>query len=119
MVFKINGQDLPVKPKSLEVGVIDLDDEETTKRTVNGTLVRNRITQKRQIDIEFAVLTWSQLSRIFNLIKNTFFTVTYPDPLSGTYETRTFYCSERKAKAIMEKNGILLWNDVKLTFTEK
>lgn len=119
MQFKINGTQVPVTPKSLVITSMDIDSEEATKRTANGTLIRDRITTKRKIEIEWGLLKWSEVSTILNLVKDIFFDVTYPDPMTGQYETKTFYCANRPAGAVIEKDNTIYWADIKLSLIEK
>lgn len=119
MQLKINGTQVPVMPKTLLITSMDIDNEETTKRTADGTLIRDRITTKRKIELEWGLLKWNEVSAILNLVKDVFFDVYYPDPMTGKYETKTFYCSNRPAGIAIEKGNEIYWSDIKLSLIEK
>ncbi|MNW70239.1 hypothetical protein D3C74_494700 [compost metagenome] len=48
-----------------------------------------------------------------------FFEFTYPDPMTGKYETKTFYVGNRPAPFTVAKGSEILWNGLKVTLTEK
>lgn len=119
MNILINGVALPVAPAEMEVGIMDLDNAETTTRTADGTLHRDRIAVKRQIELSWNALKWNDLSAILTAMKDEFFQVTYPDPMTGTTQTKTFYVGDRKAPVAMERNGITWWRGLQLTLIER
>lgn len=99
----ING--VQVKPpKSMGFGLMDLDGEST--RNAAGKLVRDVIRKGiRKIDLEWGPLSDSEISSILNSVSDSFFSVTYPDALTGGQQTRTFYVGDRTAPSYS-------WNDV-------
>ncbi len=119
MVIKINNISVPVMPKSFSVTAMDLDDGESTTRAADGTLNRDRVAVKRQIDIEWGLLTWDDTSNILQLMSNTFFEVYYPDPITGSYQTKTFYAGNRPCPVAFEKKGELFWQGIKVTLIER
>lgn len=118
-MIKINGQDLPVSPASLKIAIMDLDNGETTGRTTDGKLSRDRIARKRQIDITFPYMTWPNLSQILKVVQDEFIEVTYPDPMSGTIETRTFYVGDREIEFAFVRDGKTWWKELPITLTEQ
>ncbi len=120
MVLKINGANISAKPKpgGFTVTVMDIDSENTT-RSANGTLNRDRVAVKRQIELDFIPLNMSEVSQLLQSMSNPFFEVYYPDPMEGTYVTKTFYVGNRASPAAIEKNGVLLWDGLKITLTER
>lgn len=98
----ING--VQVKPpKSMVFGVMDLDGE--TTRNAAGKLVRDVIRKGiRKIDLEWGPLSDSEISTILNAVSGSFFTVTYPDAMTGSQQTRTFYVGDRTTPSYS-------WND--------
>lgn len=119
MQIQIDGVTLPVQPSKFEPIVMDLDDGETTTRTADGQLTRDRIAVKRQINLEWPPLQWDDLSVILQAISNVFFDVTYPDPETGQYETKTFYPSNRTSPMAIDKNGVIWWSGLSVTLTEQ
>lgn len=119
MILKINGVELAEYPSSFSVKTIDIDDGESTVRTADGTLNRDRIAVKRQIDISWGLVEWSKVSAILTAMKPIFFDFYYPDPETGQYETKTFYVGDRPVPAAVSKDGKIYWNGLKATLTER
>jgi len=119
MYLAINGVEIAAYPAEFTVGVMDLDDGESTTRTADGTLSRDRIAVKRQIEMRFNPIRWEKLSTILTAMKDEFFQVTYPDPLSGQQETRTFYVGDRTAAIAIYRNGTYWWDGLNFTLVEQ
>ena len=119
MYLAINSTEIAHYPSEFKVTVMDLDNAETTKRTANGELTRDRIAVKRQIEMRFAPMTWDKLSAILTAMGGEFFQFTYPDPMTGTQETRTFYVSDRESAIAIERDGVYWWTGLAFTLTEK
>lgn len=119
MQLKINGQEIAAYPSQFTVTVLDLDDSESSVRTADGTLNRDRITVKRQIEMSWGVLKWSQISAILRAMDGVFFQFTYPDPMTGKYETKNFYVGNRPTPFAVSQGNEVLWNGLKVTLTEK
>jgi hypothetical protein len=111
-LLKVNGVDI-ADPSSLQVDIMDLDG--TTNRNAKGDLVRDRIAVKRKISLEWPALTPTQISTLLKAVQNVFFTCTYPDPVEGIDQTKTFYVGDRSAP--LYKKG--LWESLKMDFIEK
>jgi hypothetical protein len=50
---------------------------------------------------------------------NTYFEVYYPDPVEGSYQTKTFYVGDRPCPAAFEKGGKLFWQGIEVTLIER
>lgn len=111
----INGVSV-VPPKSFQVGVQDVDGE--TGRNANGDMVRDRITTKRKLEIEWGMLTQAECSAILSAVSAVFFSVSYPDPISGQ-STRTFYVGDRTAPAYSFTNKFKPWSGLKFNLIER
>lgn len=118
-MIKINGVDLPATPSTFQVTVLDLDDGEASKRTADGTLHRDRIATKRKIDMTWGPLNWADTSQILQAVQNEFFQCTYPDPMTGRMETKTFYVGDRVAPFAVSRGNEIYWTGLKLTLTER
>ncbi|KAF9142796.1 hypothetical protein BGX30_002164 [Mortierella sp. GBA39] len=92
---------------------MDLDDGESSVRTADGTLNRDRIAVKRQIEMSWGVLRWSDISAILKSMDGVFFDVTYPDPMAGTHLTKSFYVGNRPAPFAVQQGNDILWNGLK------
>ncbi|BFH60752.1 DUF6711 family protein [Paenibacillus azoreducens] len=119
MQLKINGQDIAVIPSQFQVTTMDLDDGESSVRTVDGTLNRDRIAVKRQVEMTWGPLRWSQISNILKAMDGVFFDFTYPDPMAGSYITKKMYVGNRPAPFAVAKGNEILWNGLKVTLTER
>ena len=119
MQLLVNGQEIAAYPSEFSVTILDLDDAETTTRTVDGTLSRDRVAVKRQIDMRWPALTWDKVSALLQSMENIFFEFTYPDPMTGKYETKTFYVGNRTSPIAFERNGTYWWGGLEMTLTER
>lgn len=117
-VLKADGVWLPdPKRGGLTVALKDLDSSSTT-RNLQGKLIRNRITTKREITYSAPPLTSSEISSVLGAIKDETFSLYYPDPEQGAFDTITVYCGDRSAPAYSCINGEWLWEGLSVTFIE-
>lgn len=119
MDIRINGSPIAAKPAEFQVEVLDLDDADSTTRTADGTLNRDRVAVKRQITMSWGALTMSQTSALLRQMQSVFFEFRYPDPLAGGYTTKTMYVGNRPTPMAIEKNGVVWWDGLTVTLTEK
>jgi len=117
--IKINGVEIAEYPSKFTVTPMDLDDGESTGRTADGKLNRDRIRVVRQIEMEWGVLSWPKISAILKAMDAVFFNLTYPDPMTGTYETKTVYVGNRPAPFAVGTGNDLRWSGLKVTLTEQ
>lgn len=118
MLLKINGNEIAAYPSEYTVTILDLDDADTTGRTADGMLHRDRVAVKRQVEMTFAALPQSQISALLQSMSATFFDFTFLDPMDGE-KTITVYVGNRPAPMAIEKNGVTWWAGLKLTLTER
>ena len=116
--LKVNNVEIKC-PNEFKVTVLDVDDGETSVRTADGTLNRDRVAVKRQIEMSWTMIKWSELSTILQAMADVFFDFYYPDPMTGQYETKTFYVGNRPAPMALVKDGEIYWTDVKIILTER
>lgn len=114
-MIKINGVDIAT-PKTYEATVSDLDGE--SNRNANGELIRDRIAVKRKINLEWGLLSQAEIQTLLTSVSGVFFTVTFPDPMSGII-TKTMYVGDRTATAYQYKDGEVKWQGLKMNFIEK
>lgn len=119
MLIKINNVEIPEYPTKFSVKVLDIDNDESSTRSANGTLTRDRIAVKRQIDMEWGPVAWSSLSTLLNMMSAVFFDVYYPDPYTGNYVTKTFYAGDRPALVALDIDGVMHWQGLAVTLTEQ
>lgn len=119
MNLRVNSAPMAVHPAQMQVEILDLDDAESTTRTADGTLNRDRVAVKRQVEMTFSALTMAQISALLKQMNAVFFDFTFPDPLAGSYITRTMYVGNRPASIPFERDGETYWDGLKITLTEK
>lgn len=115
-MLKINGVTI-ADPSDMKVDIADLDGE--TNRNAKGELIRDRIAVKRKISLEFPPLNASEMSELLNQVKDVFFDVTYPDPMTGGVRTSKFYVGDRTAPALRYKNGQVYWAGLSMNLIER
>ena len=111
----INGVTI-VTPKSFQVSIQDIDGE--TGRDANGNMVRDRVTTKRKLDCEWGFLTQSEMSTLLSSVTSEFFSVSYPDPITGQ-TTKTFYVGDRSSPAYSFSEKFKPWSGLKMNFIER
>ena len=95
-MLQVNGRLLKT-PSSMTWGLQDLSSEDTG-RTLDGKMHKDRVSQKRTLDCTWNNPTQSEASQILQAVnEKIFMDITYPDAMSGTYQTRTFYVGDRTA----------------------
>jgi hypothetical protein len=121
MKLYINGQEIAAYPApgGFTVTIMDLDDADATTRTSDGTLNRARVAVKRQIDMTFPTLTNEQISGVLKAMQDVFFDFTYPDPMEGAVVTKQFYVGNRPAAIPFERDGMIMWEGLQITLTER
>ncbi|MDQ0091672.1 hypothetical protein J2T12_005112 [Paenibacillus anaericanus] len=118
MDLKVNGQDIAAFPSGFTVIPMDLDDGDSSVRTSDGTLNRDRIAVKRQIEMSWPALPMNEISALLKSMDAVFFNFTYPDPMEGGYVTKKMYVGNRPAATALEKDGVIWWDGLKVTLTE-
>jgi len=114
----VNGVALP-DPSDLKVNISDLSSEESG-RLLDGTMVKDVVARKVQIDVSWNTLSWEDVSTLLTAVESSIFlTVVYPDPKVGSYQTKTFYVGDRSAPAVWLANGKEYWGGVSFTFIEQ
>lgn len=120
MLLRINGQEIAAYPLEFSVTVMDLDDADSTTRTADGTLNRDRVAVKRQMELTFNPLPWATMSKLLRQMRDSFFQFYYPDPMTGNYETKMVYVGNRPAPvAITYDDGSIWWGELSITLTER
>jgi len=119
MLLKINDVEIAAYPEQFSVTTMDLDNGDSSVRTSNGTLTRDRIAVKRQIDMSWGLLNWSEISSILQAMGGVFFDFYYPDPMVGDYVTKKLYVGNRPAPFAVGKGMDIQWSGLKLTLTEQ
>lgn len=115
-MIKINGVAVAA-PKVFKVDISDIDGE--TNRNAKGDMIRDRVATKRKLNCEWAPLTMAQISTLLKAVKGVFFTVEYPDPMEGSFITKTFYVGDRTTPMLYMKDGVPMWEGLSMNFIER
>lgn len=117
-MMQVNGVNCP-DPSMYEFGLQDISNADSG-RTQDATMHKNRIAQKRTISLEWHGVQWARTAQIMTMFNPEYISVTYPDMLSGTYETRVFYVGDRTAPVATwwDKAQGKLMSEVKLKIIE-
>lgn len=109
IMIKVDGVNCPC-PSTFEWGLQDVSASDSG-RTEDTLMQKNRVGQKRKISLAWNGKNWTETAEILKMFNPEYISVTYPDMMSGSYETRTFYVGDRTSnvtvwqvgKKIMEK----------------
>ena len=74
---------------------IETLDTENSGRSLNGLMYRDVITTKISLQLQWNTISVEEMSSLLTVLSDTFFTVRYFNPISGTWTTDTFYCGNR------------------------
>lgn len=116
-ILNINGTDMP-DPSELSISVSDISSK-NAGRNAAGDMLRDKITQKVKIVSSWNYLSNEQCSLLLSAVDNLYFSMTYPDPKSGTALTKTMYAGSRTAPVLRVQNGVPGWRGVTIEFNEK
>lgn len=122
MDLKFNGVEIAAypAPNGFKVTSLKLYDGDASGRSTDGKMSLSKIADKTQIDLQFSALPWNKVSALMRQTENDFVDFTYPDPMTGQYQTKTFYTGDRPALvAIEDTDGTLWWSGVQFTLTEQ
>lgn len=91
-------------------------------RNQKGKMIRALITQKDKWHLEFAPMTPAQLKSLLEEIDEETFSFTYPDPITGTNKTKTFYVGDRSGAILKmpatNNSRSILWGNVSFDIIE-
>lgn len=114
-MLEINNIPIPT-PSSFQVGIMDLSKAE---RNAKGDMLIDRVATKRKIELKWNYVEGGQLSKLLQLVNKVYFFVKYPDPMTGKFETKTFYVGDRNSGMYSYRDGKPVWNDISFNFIEK
>ncbi len=115
-MITLNSVSLP-SPSFLSVRV--LPQAGTVHYNTLGQTILDGMKEKRTVEIGWNRMTGAALASLANLLSaGGFFTLVYPDPLSGS-RSMTCRAREQSARVYQYQNGAPLWADVKLLLEEQ
>lgn len=114
-MIKINGVEIPT-PSDYSIGIQDISKAE---RNARGTMIIERITTKRKLELVWKYLSKEDLSKVLNAVSPVFFQVEYLDPQENRKKNGTFYSGDRNTGALDYINGNIRWKDIKFSVIER
>ena len=96
-MITVDGVVMPC-PSAFTYGLQDVSASESGRvEDENATMYKNRITQKTKLSLGWAGKDWAICSKILQAFNPEYIHVTYPDLLTGKYETKEFYSGDKTA----------------------
>ena len=86
-------------------------------RTEDTLMHKNRIGQKRKIELSWRGLNTAQVSAILQAFNNEYVEVVFLDALAGTYLSKTFYVGDRSTP--MYSSVLDIWENVSFNIIEQ
>ena len=117
IMLKVDGKNIPC-PSIFEWGLQDVSAPDSG-RTEDTLMQKNRVGQKRTISLAWNGKNWTEISEILKAFNPEYIEVTYPDMMSGQYETRTFYVGDRKSNVVMWTVGKKIMEKVSFDIIER
>lgn len=85
-------------PYKLEWGLMDVSSDDAGRvMDANATMYKERICQKRKLNVAWREVTNAQASAILQAVNPEYFYVRYWDVMDNRWETREFYVGDRSA----------------------
>ena len=75
-------------------------------RTEDGLMHKNMIGTKVKIQLGWNYLKDNEISTILQAFSPEYFQVKYKDPMTASFQTKTFYCGDKATPAYNSKLGI-------------
>lgn len=116
-LLKINGVDIQT-PSKYTYTYQDISQPDAG-RDQNGLMFKGYVCSKVKIELSWNLLTEEEAKILFQSVKNEYFSVTYPDAVSGTTKTGTFYVGDRTAPMYSWFPHLHLYKDVAFNIIER
>lgn len=117
IMITVDGVAMPC-PSSFTWGLQDISAAESG-RTDDAIMHKNRVGQKRKLSLGWIAKDWQTTARIMRAFNPEYINVRYPDMLSGSYQTRTFYVGDRSAPVKYWLAGRKLIEQISFDIIEK
>lgn len=107
-------------PQTMEFQVYDVD-ADGTGRNQRGLLFRDRVAVKRKLVCTWPPMKWDKLSALMQACTDQFFTLQYPDGMTGTVQSMTCYVGDRSVPVawIDTVNNEILYENLSMNFIER
>lgn len=114
-MIKIN----TVTIKSPQRFSVDIKDLKAVDTNAAGNTVIDRVATKRTLGMEWGALTNTEVSTILTAMTAVFFSVEYPDPMTGAAKTITCYVGGMTAPVAKVTGGVVLWEGLTVDLIER
>ena len=116
-MLTVNDRAVPA-PSSLSLDIEDVG--AGVSRSASGLALTDRVGIKRRLYLKWAQLSLSELAALlFDTHDTAFFTVRYPDPLSGGMRDMDCFCEKRTLGLLRMDGDVPLWTNVEMEWAEK
>lgn len=96
-MLSVDGTVIP-SPSSFTWGLMDNSASDGGRvQDDSDTMFKNRTSQKRKLQLSWNGLSKEDAATVLQAFNPEYISVTYPDAMSGTDQTRTFYVGDRTA----------------------
>lgn len=116
-ILKVNGVSVP-SPTALTWHLNDISDS-AAGRTEDGTMHKNRITQKWTGDLEWQNTTDAETAQILRAFNPEYFDITFENPMTGNINTRTFYRGDQEISVRSWHIGNKIYSLIKFSIIER
>lgn len=119
--LKINGVDVTeyIEMNGMKVTRNDIDSS-NAGRTLDGTMHRGRVTQKKKIEVKCRPLKQAESEVLLTLINPEYVTVDYVDPQLGARYGIQFYSNNVPASLLyINPEGTAVWKDISFPLVER
>jgi hypothetical protein len=118
-ITKANGTSVALPdPSEFQFDVQDIDGS-TAGRNQSGYMFRDRVAVKIKVECAWNNIKNAAAQTILNAITDQFFTVTCPDPRTGSNVSFTAYCGDRTLPAYNLRTGKWVWQNLAVNFIER
>jgi len=101
LLVAVDGVEVPACPSEYSWGLSDVSDSDAGRVQDEGnTMYKNRMSQKRKIQLGWTGLVPEQVAAILQMFNPEYINVTYFDAMDGQLETREFYVGDRSAPVL-------------------
>ena len=114
----VNGTAIPSPDMPFKWSLNDISSEDSG-RDLNGRMDKDEVAKKVTLDCAWSHRTAADSSALLNAVKRqTFVEVNDPDPMAGSYVTKTFYTGDVSCEMDVSDGDEIIWS-TKLTFIER
>ena len=103
-------------PSTYQYELSDVSDADSG-RTEDGLMHKMRIAQKVHIQLSWSYVSFADAKTILEAFNPEYIDVNYLDPMTNTYQTKTFYVGDRSAPLYNTRKQ--LWTGISFNIIER